>query len=70
VTDDGVVRRVELEYTGTATVTVDGEQRTVDVTQTFVRTYTAVGETTVERPAWVDRAADEDSPRATETADD
>lgn len=69
VTEDGVVRRFELEYAGEATVTVDGEERTVDVTQTFVRTYTAVGETTVERPDWVDHAAEEDPPRETETGD-
>lgn len=69
VTEDGVVHRFELEYAGEATVTVDGEERTVDVTQTFVRTYTAVGETTVERPEWVDHAADEDPPRETETGE-
>lgn len=69
VTEDGVVRRSELEYAGQATVTVDGEERTVEVTQTFVRTYTAVGETTVERPGWVDRAAEEDPPRETATGD-
>lgn len=69
VTEDGVVRRFELEYAGEAAVTVDGEERTVDVTQTFVRTYTAVGDTTVERPGWVDHAAEEDPPRETETGD-
>ncbi|MFT4884219.1 MAG: hypothetical protein ACI8U4_001733 [Natronomonas sp.] len=69
VTEAGVVRRFELEYAGEATVTVDGEEQTVEVAQTFVRTYTAVGDTTVERPDWVDHAAEEDPPRETETGD-
>lgn len=69
VTDDGVVRSVEIEYAGTASVTVDGEERTVDVTHTFRRTYTAVGETTVDRPAWVDHAAEADPQRSTESED-
>lgn len=69
VTTDGVVRQFELRYAGPATVSTDGEERTVDVTHTFTRTYTAVGETPVERPAWVDRAADQDPPRRTGTGD-
>lgn len=48
MTEDGLVEQFRVEYTGTlvadANVTVQGVQ-TVDVT--------AVGETTVERPAWV-----------------
>lgn len=69
VTAEGVIRRFELQYAGPATVTVNGDDRTVDVTHTFVRTYTDVGETTIERPAWVDRAATQDTPRTTETAE-
>lgn len=69
VTDDGIIRRFVLEYTGTATVSEAGATRTVNVTQRFVQTYTAVGETTVERPAWVDKARDSDPPPRTETGD-
>lgn len=69
VTDGGVIREVSLEYTGQANVTVDGETRTVSVTHRFVRTYTAVGQTTVDRPDWVDRAAAADQPRATATGE-
>lgn len=58
VTEEGVIRRFELQYAGPATVTVDGQKRTVTVTHTFVRTYTDVGETSIERPAWVNRASD------------
>lgn len=57
----GVVRRFELVYTGEATVATDGTER-------FVRAYTAVGATTVERPAWVDRAAGDETERRTATA--
>lgn len=67
VTADGVVRQFTLEYAGSAPVTVDGDRRTVEVTQTFVLRFTAVGETTVERPGWVDRAAERDPPRTTAT---
>lgn len=67
VTARGVVRRSELRYSGRATVTVGGEERTVPATHSFVRTYTDVGETTVERPSWVGRAANEDAPRSTAT---
>lgn len=67
VTADGVVRRFTLRYSGVATVTVEGERRTVDVSQTFERRYTAVGDTVVQRPGWVDHAAASDTPRPTET---
>jgi hypothetical protein len=56
VSRDGVIRRFELQYAGPATVALDGEEQTVNVTHTFIRTYTDVGETTIERPSWVDRA--------------
>lgn len=69
VTADGVIRRFELQYTGPATVTVDGKEQTVTVTQAFVRTYSAVGETPVKRPTWVDTAAEEDPPRRTATGE-
>lgn len=68
VTDDGVIRRFVLRYAGTGTIESDGESRTVNVTQTFVATYTAVGETTVERPGWVARARSRDPPPSTATA--
>lgn len=67
VTPAGVVREFTLEYTGPATVTVDGEPRTVTVTQASVWTYTAVGETAVERPGWLEQARDADPPRETAT---
>jgi len=67
VTDEGVVRRFELRYTGVASVETDTGTRTVDISRTFVRTYAAVGETTVDRPPWVDRAADRETTRTTET---
>lgn len=67
VTPAGVVREFALEYTGPATVTVDGEPRTVTVTQASEWTYTAVGETAVERPDWVERAMAADPPRETAT---
>lgn len=69
VTDDGVVREYDVRYDGSTTVTVDGEEQTVDVTQTFGRTYTAVGETTVERPAWVDEAESAGTPTPTTEAE-
>lgn len=69
VTADGVVRHFDLQYAGPATVSVDSEAETVNVTQRFVWTYTAVGETPVERPTWVDRAAEEAPPRRTETGE-
>lgn len=67
VTDEGVIRQFTLKYSGVTSV--EGETRTVPVTQTFTWTYTAVGTTTVERPSWVDQAASEDSPRTTRTGE-
>lgn len=67
VTDAGVVREFQLEYRGNATVTAGGEQRTVSVTHTFVRTYSAIGETAVDRPGWVANARSRDTPRETES---
>lgn len=68
VTADGVVRRWETRFVGPARVTVDGEPRTVTVTRRNVVRYDAVGETTVERPDWVDRAAADDPPPETAAA--
>lgn len=69
VTGEGVIHQFELQYAGPATVTVDGEEQTVNVTHTFIRTYTDVGETTIERPSWVDRATNHSSLKKTETDD-
>lgn len=68
VTADGVIRRWETSYTGPASVTVDGETREVTVTQRQVIRFSAVGTTTVERPAWVDRARGNDPAPETATA--
>lgn len=68
ITDEGVIRMFELQYVGAGTVTVDGEERSVNVTQTFVRQYTDVGGTDVERPEWVAEAAEADGQRTTATA--
>lgn len=68
VTADGVVRRWETRFVGPARVTVDGESRTVTVIRRNVVRYDDVGETTVERPDWVDRAAAANPPPETETA--
>lgn len=68
VTGDGVVLRWEYRYAGPAEVVVDGERRTVDVTIRNVQTYSAVGDTTVERPGWVDTANERDPAPTTATA--
>jgi hypothetical protein len=68
VTDEGVIRRFDLRYSGVASVETGGT-RSVDVAQAFVRTYAAVGETPVDRPAWVDRAAAAETTRTTETGE-
>lgn len=67
VTEDGVIRRWETTFTGEATVTAGGGSRPVDVTRRDVYTFYAVGETEVDRPAWVDRAASRHEPPTTET---
>lgn len=69
VSRDGVVVAWEYRYTGPAEVMIDGERRMVNVTHRNVQTYTSVGETTVEQPAWVDSARERDPPPTTETAD-
>lgn len=69
VTDDGVIRHVELQYTGPATRTIDGEDQTVNVTHTFERIYTALGETIIQRPSWVNQTANEDASRTTVTGE-
>lgn len=68
VTADGVIRRWETSYTGPASVTVGGETREVTVTQRQAIRFSAVGRTTVERPAWVDRARGDDPAPETATA--
>jgi hypothetical protein len=50
VTATGIVRSLSLEYNGT----IEGE----DVRVTRTVRYTAIGETTVGRPKWVDKALD------------
>lgn len=69
VTGEGVIRRFELRYSGVASVETDDGTRSIDVSQTFVRTYAAVGETPVDRPAWVDRAAGAETTRTTATGE-
>lgn len=68
VTDAGVIRNWTYRYTGPATYTVDGEARTVTVTQRYTLTVTDVGATAVERPDWVDRARARDPAPTTATA--
>lgn len=67
VTDEGVIREFQLEYRGNATVPAGGEERTVSVTHMFVRTYSAIGETTVDRPDWLANATKRDPTRETAT---
>lgn len=67
VTSDGVIRRWATTFSGPAEVSVDGETQTASVAQHDVYTFYAVGETTVERPAWVDRAQAGHQPRQTQT---
>lgn len=68
VTDDGIIRQFTLRYEGVAAISTNEETRTVRVTQTFVKRYTRVAQTQVERPEWVDRAAEDREPPMTETA--
>lgn len=69
VTSDGVIRTFSLQYVGQGTVSDNGQTRTINMTQTFIRTYTSVGETTITRPSWVNRSAEESSSRTTETGE-
>lgn len=69
VTADGVITEFTLQYAGQATVTDNGQTQTVNVTHTFKRTYTAIGETSIDQPPWVDQAAEESSTRTTETGE-
>lgn len=69
VSEAGVIHAWDYRYTGTATVTVDGEPQEVTVTQRNTQTYSDVGDTTIRRPDWVDRAADRNPPPTTKTSD-
>jgi hypothetical protein len=69
VSENGVIHYWEYRYSGTATVTVAGEQREVSVTQRSTQTYSDVGDVTIVRPDWVDRARERNPPRTTESAD-
>ena len=67
LTEAGVVRRFTLRYVGRASVSIDGRERSINVSHTFIRTYSDVGETSVGRPPWVARATGSDPPRSTVT---
>lgn len=69
VNGDGVIRSWSYRFTGPGEVTVDGESRSVTVTQRYRIGYFAVGDTTVDRPAWVGDARAADSPPKTSTGE-
>lgn len=69
VSEAGVIHYWEYRYTGSATVTIDGEQREVTVTQRNTQRYADVGDTTISRPDWVDRAEERNPPPTTKTGE-
>lgn len=66
VTDDGVIRLWDYDFTGTARI--DGESAPVSVTLEYSFRYFDVGSTTVERPDWVEDARRSDSTPTTAVA--
>lgn len=69
VSDTGVIHYWEYRYTGTATLTIKEEQKEVTVTQRSTQTYADVGDTSIHRPEWVDRAEDQNPPPTTKTGE-